>query len=332
MRALPMLVATMAMMAVAQTSPVPRRVAVVGGGVSGLSCAWHLQRQGVQCVVFDTGKRMAGGRCSSRTALVDGEEVVMDHSAQFFTASDARFLEYCRQREGEGHLAQWAGPIAHIDRDLVPRILPSLPTRYVGRKGMRSLALALGAGVDVRVNTWVSGMERDGADGTWTLRSHGKSLGRFDAVVVAHNGKCADRLMSTSGAARIHALLKVSFGPSLPANARRMQLCSLFAMVVVLKEPLPALGFDAAYVKDSTISWVCNTSAKTGATTRQQSWTVVSTREFAASNKVPQEAIPKEKEAEIKTALLGAFARVLGLQEEAMQVRVHIYTYLAHCV
>jgi hypothetical protein len=33
----------------------------------------------------------------------------------------------------------------------------------------------------------------------WKLYQYNEFLGYFDAVVIAHNGKCADRLMSTAG-------------------------------------------------------------------------------------------------------------------------------------
>ena len=33
----------------------------------------------------------------------------------------------------------------------------------------------------------------------WKLYQYNEFLGYFDAVVIAHNGKCADRLLSTTG-------------------------------------------------------------------------------------------------------------------------------------
>jgi hypothetical protein len=33
----------------------------------------------------------------------------------------------------------------------------------------------------------------------WKLYQYNEFLGYFDAVVIAHNGKCADRLISTTG-------------------------------------------------------------------------------------------------------------------------------------
>lgn len=58
----------------------------------------------------------------------------------------------------------------------------------------------------------------------------------FDALVIAHNGKCAQRLTSPGGrqpALALHALLRAKFGAELP-NPRRgggmMQLNSIYSV------------------------------------------------------------------------------------------------------
>ena len=66
----------------------PLSVAIIGGGISGLSCARRLTDLGVPCTVFDTGKRAVGGRSSSRR-FKDG--VVVDHACQCFTVESETF-------------------------------------------------------------------------------------------------------------------------------------------------------------------------------------------------------------------------------------------------
>ncbi|GJN35369.1 hypothetical protein PR202_gb24137 [Eleusine coracana subsp. coracana] len=76
---------------VAFATPVPAdpTVAVIGGGASGLACASALAAHGVRAVVFDTGMHGLAGRMATRA--VGGEQLVFDHAAQFFTATDERF-------------------------------------------------------------------------------------------------------------------------------------------------------------------------------------------------------------------------------------------------
>lgn len=300
-----------------------RKVAIIGGGISGLSCADRLSRLGISATVFDTGKKYAGGRCSSRYITLREQNIVLDHSAQFFTASDPQFLAWCEAQSEQ--LRVWDGPMAILNPGNAPKpIPPSEIIRYVGSKGMRSLTQALSSNIDVKIGHWVSAIERK--DGQWHLREHSKSLGQFDAVVIAHNGKCADRLLSTANAPRIHDLLRVNFGATLPSDLRRMrkmQLCSLYAMVFVLSNPITTLPYEAAYTKDTNniLSWVCNTSAKIGdASCFLQSWTLISTRQYAAENKVPQEAIPKEKELQIKEDMLAAFCELTNIPRTSLAI------------
>ena len=50
-------------------TPSPPRVAVVGGGIAGLTCARELRLRGCDPVVFEANDRL-GGRCSSRSTRV----------------------------------------------------------------------------------------------------------------------------------------------------------------------------------------------------------------------------------------------------------------------
>ena len=63
------------------------RVAVIGAGMSGLTCASRLGERGFEVSVFDKG-RGPGGRSSTRRVDLDGAEVGFDHGAQYFTVRD----------------------------------------------------------------------------------------------------------------------------------------------------------------------------------------------------------------------------------------------------
>lgn len=46
--------------------------------------------------------------------------------------------------------------------------------------------------------------------GKWKLYQYNDFLGNFDFVIIAHNGKCADKLMSTAGK-KLHNIICVSW-------------------------------------------------------------------------------------------------------------------------
>lgn len=55
------------------TPPVPRRVAVVGAGLAGLTCAYRLKQRGVEATVFDAQTRTGGRVWSTTDGLAGGQ-------------------------------------------------------------------------------------------------------------------------------------------------------------------------------------------------------------------------------------------------------------------
>jgi NAD(P)-binding Rossmann-like domain len=58
-------------------------VAVIGGGIAGLSAASKLAKLKIPTTVFDMGTRVPGGRACSRILTEESKELAFDHGAQF---------------------------------------------------------------------------------------------------------------------------------------------------------------------------------------------------------------------------------------------------------
>lgn len=61
--------------------------------------------------------------------------------------------------------------------------------------------------VEVRRPVWVSKVNADVSAGGWKLTGANANQGHFDAIVIAHNGKCANRC----GQLRMTLLTKLLF-------------------------------------------------------------------------------------------------------------------------
>lgn len=132
------------------------KVAIVGGGISGLSCARRLQALGIESTVFDTGKKATGGRCSSRNLQVDGRTYVADHSSQFFTASSDRFQREIETFTRDESVIEWAGDIAQIiGAGTKPVAILSGTKKFVGRNGMGSFSKKMSESLEIRRPIWV---------------------------------------------------------------------------------------------------------------------------------------------------------------------------------
>lgn len=290
-------------------------VAVIGGGISGLVCANRLMQLGVNnTTVFDTGKHAPGGRCSSRQVIVDGRVCVFDHSVQYFTVSDSRFAKIVSYLHRKGAVKVWNGKLGHLKSGNFSED-KSLTQAFIGVNGMQDIPRCLAENLNVKQSTWAGNIHWEVGSRKWKVDRYGY----FDYLVIAHNGKCADKLMCNAGVPTIHRLTQVRFCSRPDLKDRRMQLCSIWALLVCFPTSLK-LTYEGVHVEDEDISWMANNTIKLRDHTRPVStsdecWTVFSTRQFGSSNKCPQENIPPKVEKEVTHRLLQAMKRATGLAE-----------------
>ncbi|KAJ1491154.1 hypothetical protein T484DRAFT_1775620 [Baffinella frigidus] len=138
----------------------------------------------------------------------------------------------------------------------------------------------------------------------------------FEYICVAHNGKCAERLMREADVPALHKLLKCKFGSGPPPKAL-MQLSSLWVCCFAVKGSL-GLPFEGAFVKGSQdLCWVADNSKKMAgagaAAEGYEAWTLVSTRPYGTANKVPQENVPKDVADRVTREMTRAFETAAGL-------------------
>ncbi len=168
----------------------PRRVAVVGAGIAGLSCARELRLRGIEAVVFEASGRL-GGRCSSRATQVG----TFDDAAQRITGA-TRLASYAVQRPGElAALHAWTMPTPALEVQsragpLDPEEEETEETRglkllgAVGVPSMLALAHAIARPLEVRLHTPIVQVQKRGAH--WLLRSASGLIEEpFAAVVLA---------------------------------------------------------------------------------------------------------------------------------------------------
>lgn len=218
-------------------------VAVVGAGISGLTCARTLADRGYRVKVFDKA-RGAGGRMSTRRAGAWS----FDHGAQYFTVRDPGFRAPVAAWRGAGLVAPWAGRIAVLDGGVTVMTADDTE-RLVAVPAMSALCRHLARDLDVCFETRVTGLEPAAAG--WRLGSSaGRDLGRFDAVVVAVPAPQAAALLE--GAA-----------PELADRARAVAMSPCWAVMAAFPEQL-TLAFEGAFIRRSPLAWVARNASKPG--------------------------------------------------------------------
>ena len=274
---------------------------------------------------------------------LDGEDV--DHAVQYFTSTDSDFEDrFVQELLARGVLAEWDASkvgVLTTAKDGVGGSFNAFDDgvkRYIGVGGYRDIADVLSTNADVVCRPqWVGSMRRRDANSKWELASsdneRAKQLGAYDFVVIAHNGKCAHRLASTAkddGAGKLISSLACAFGvrPSAEIEQQRKLLLSSVWSVMIVFEGRHDFGFEGAHVVGGeALSWISNITAKRGdaANSTQTRVVLQSTAEYARDNKVPQEAVPKEKAREVMETLVAAFERSLGYDANTYLSQVATY-------
>jgi predicted NAD/FAD-dependent oxidoreductase len=149
-----------------------KRVAVVGAGLAGLTCARSLSEAGVQAVVYEKS-RGVGGRLATRRA----DWAHYDHGAQYFTVRDPQFASFLTPLQAAGHVERWEPSMAQ----------PIDEPWYVACPGMSSLARLQSQGLEVVFEQRVMALVPEAHQWRLQFEDTAKPLdaGRFDAVVLA---------------------------------------------------------------------------------------------------------------------------------------------------
>ena len=208
-----------------------RRIAIVGAGLSGLSCAGSLRRAGAEVQLFDKA-RGPGGRMSTRRVETPLGTVSFDHGAQYFTARGDGFRAEVARWAAEGLAAPWpaAGPEA-----------------WVGVPSMNTPVKALAEGPSIAWSTTVEALSRDGD--AWRLKTPEGISGPFDSVVLALPAEQA-------------AALLAGWDADLAARAAASQTAPCWTVMAAFGERLPVAADTLG--EDGVLGWAARNSAKPG--------------------------------------------------------------------
>ena len=105
------------------------KVAIIGAGIAGLTCANHLVEKDIHSTVFEKSKGV-GGRTSTRRLEPN---LSFDHGAQYFTVRNPILQRFVTDWENFGVVAEWKGRIVKLNNKEITstEIIP----RYVGTPG-----------------------------------------------------------------------------------------------------------------------------------------------------------------------------------------------------
>lgn len=240
-----------------------KKVAVIGAGIAGLSCASQLQSSGISVDVFEKSRSPSGRMSTRRTP-----EWSADHGTQYFTARDPRFIQELKRWISNGVADLWNPKLMVYAAGIWDKSY-SQETRYVGTPNMNSPGKFLAEGLSIHYEKTISQLERSGDQ--WSLRCHEISdmSARYDFVVLAIPAPQASELLKGLDSRALGI-----------ADSAQMKACWT---IMGLFPKQSTANFDAAFINQEIISWICQNGSKP---LRQgkQIWTIHGNPDWSQGN------------------------------------------------
>lgn len=262
------------------------KIAIIGAGIAGLSCARELQQAGINVQLFEKSRGPAG-RMSTRR----GQDWQCDHGAQYFTAKHPDFCAEVARWQEAGVAALWEPRITVFDDAENPRVHTETP-RFVGIPSMTAPARFLANELPLTTETSIQQVQHQ-ADG-WHLRT-------------AENGwldQAFNTVLLAIPAPQIKPLLREP-APHLATMASKARMRACWALMLRYKTTLN-LPFDAAFVNQGPLRWVACDSTKPGRSSKHETWLLHANTEWSEAhlNLMPED---------IAQQLMAAFKTLGGL-------------------
>jgi renalase len=231
-------------------------IAMIGAGISGLTCARSLADAGCNVVVFEKSRGLGGRVATRRTDLGNSHLTIVDHGAQYFTVRDERMAEAVERWRQCGVVALWEGKIGVSAEGTLSDSLPPVE-RWVGTPTMSAIGKFVAHGLDVRLDTRVARLDR--TDGRWQLfDEEGRSLGQFATVLSCAPPAQSAALLLTA----LQANEKGGVGRLLD-KVQQAKMTPCWAVAVTFEERLP-VAYDGLFVSQLPLSWLARDSSKPG--------------------------------------------------------------------
>lgn len=283
-------------------------IAVIGAGVSGLSCAKALKSYGFNVTVFEKS-RGAGGRAPTRWLDRDSSPAVgIDHGTQYFHADSPEFRSLVLDAQHQGAVAPWMGQVVNLGYGQVSEHSTD-SARWVGTPGMASFGKFLAQNILLNVQSRAAELRRENERWVVALESPdgppADHPDRFDWLVVAVPAEQA-------------AVLLTDVSDEVQKKAASVH-CTMTWSVMLTFESRLALDYDGAFVVDSPLGWICRDSSKPGRAPGER-WILHATADWSRAH----EQDPAEAVADM---LIDVFQNVTGVYSEPVVAKAHRWLY-----
>ena len=222
------------------------RIAIIGAGATGISCAHSLQARGHQPVIFEKSRGLGGRLATRRTP--DGD--IFDHGAQYVTARSPAFRHLLHEAIQSGAAGHWRPAL---------RDAPSSAEDdwIVGTPAMNALIKPFALDLVIRYGTEISAIERSTSG--WQLRDSDHRAELFDILISTLPAPQAGRLFAGI--------------PLIAPAIEQVKVAPCWALMIAFQNPID-LGFDVQLSDTDDLAWIARDSSKPDRNAARDCWVV----------------------------------------------------------
>jgi len=228
---------------------------VIGGGISGISCARALQDAGVPARILDRGRAIGGRMATRRLHHPGAVGHRADIGASYFTAREPSFVAAVDALVAAGVVRPWTDTF-HVWQDGAMAGRRTGPMRFTAPGGLRTVVEALADGLPVEPATTARSVRVEPSQIVVTVESPSGEPGTAAApgLALCLPGPQADRLLQGDH-------------PAIERGRRAAARVDWEAVIAVVAgfDAIAWEPFDGVFVNgDPTLTWIANDGARRG--------------------------------------------------------------------
>jgi len=223
-----------------------KKVAIIGAGIAGLTLGKKMHNA-TQLDIYEKS-RGVGGRLATRYI----GEFEFDHGTQFFTAKHDKFKKFIQPLVAAKIIEPWNARFAELygSRVANTRTWGIAKEHYVGVSRMNMIGKFFASGLPIHNQVEISEVKFNKSRNKWDLRcSQDKEYTEYDWLIFTAPAEQTFKLLPEY----------ISFKQYIAAT--KMSGC--YTIMLGLNH-LPDINFDAAVIKESSLSWIARNSSKPG--------------------------------------------------------------------
>ncbi|MGK7896234.1 MAG: NAD(P)/FAD-dependent oxidoreductase [Xenococcus sp. (in: cyanobacteria)] len=220
---------------------------IIGGGISGLTIATELKRNGMKTTILDKGRGIGGRLATRRIKHSSAIEGIFDYGAQHFTVSNPKFQVWVDEWIKQGIVEEWSKSFPTADGN----IENYHQTYYRGIVSNRSIAKHLAQDLDVHTSTKIINLKRQNSQ--WLIQAENGTNFTGDILIITAPIPQSLALLDSS---------QINLPSEFREHLEQVVYHKCIAVLALLEKPSKIPKPGGLFLNGNPLSWIASNHLK----------------------------------------------------------------------